>query len=87
MNPSEVTVDRHDEAALQLDGDGNLRHLRTLTGLDKRLLIDILDDAANYLTQPGILPARSDLLAGRTVASLFSEPSTRTRASFDLAGR
>jgi len=87
MNPADATVDIQDEAALQLDGDGNLRHLLTLNGLDRNLLIDILDDAESYLTEPGSLPARSDLLAGRTVANLFFEPSTRTRASFDLAGK
>ena len=76
----------NDEAALQLDANGNLRHLLTLKGLDKTLLLDILDDAAQYLTEPGALPARSQSLAGRTVANLFFEPSTRTRASFDLAG-
>jgi aspartate carbamoyltransferase catalytic subunit len=76
-----------DEAALQLDANGNLRHLLTLKGLDKALLIDILDDAERYLTAPGSLPARSKSLAGRTVANLFFEPSTRTRASFDLAGK
>jgi aspartate carbamoyltransferase catalytic subunit len=76
-----------DEAALQLDANGNLRHLLTLKGFDKNLRIDILDDAEQYLTGPGCLPARSRSLAGRTVANLFFEPSTRTRASFDLAGK
>ncbi|MGB5256731.1 MAG: aspartate carbamoyltransferase catalytic subunit [Woeseiaceae bacterium] len=77
----------NDEAALQLDQKGNLRHLLTLKGIDKDLLIEILDDAEQYLTTPGTLPARSQSLAGRTVANLFFEPSTRTRASFDLAGK
>ena len=76
-----------DEAALQLDDKGNLRHLLTLKGLDKALLIDILDEAERYLTAPGSPPARSKSLVGRTVANLFFEPSTRTRASFDLAGK
>ncbi len=75
------------EAALQIDENGNLRHLLTLKGLDKTLLIDILDDAEQYLRSPGDLPARSKALTGRTVANLFFEPSTRTRASFDLAGK
>ena len=56
------------EATLQLDAKGNLRHLLTLKGLDKALLIDILDDAEGYLTKPGSQPARSRSLAGRTVA-------------------
>ena len=76
-----------DEASLQIDDNGNLRHLLTLKGLDKEMLIDILDDAEAYLTEPGAMPARSQALAGRSVANLFFEPSTRTRASFDLAGK
>ncbi|MDH3616684.1 MAG: aspartate carbamoyltransferase catalytic subunit [Gammaproteobacteria bacterium] len=87
MSATDETERPGDEAALQLDADGNLRHLLTLKGLDKALLSDILDDAERYLTAPGSLAARSQSLAGRTVANLFFEPSTRTRASFDLAGK
>ncbi|MEJ2297694.1 MAG: aspartate carbamoyltransferase catalytic subunit [Woeseiaceae bacterium] len=82
--PKEVL---RDEAALQIDTNGNLCHLLTLKGLDKALLVDILDDAERFLTPPGDLPARSRSLQGRTVGNLFFEPSTRTRASFDLAGK
>jgi len=87
MSATDETEKPDEEAALQLDAAGNLRHLLTLKGLDKALLTDILDDAERYLTLPGTLPARSQSLAGRTVANLFFEPSTRTRASFDLAGK
>jgi len=87
MNAVEPTDRLEDEASLQLDANGNLRHMLTLKGLDKALLTEILDDAEGYLTAPGSLPARSRSLAGRTVANLFFEPSTRTRASFDLAGK
>lgn len=82
--PTEVL---QDEASLQTDENGNLRHLLTLKGLDETLLIDILDDAERYLTAPGRIPASSRALAGRSVGNLFFEPSTRTRASFDLAGK
>ena len=75
------------DAELQLTPDGNLRHLLTLKGLDRALLVRLLDDAETFLSPAGALPVRSDLLAGRTVGNLFFEPSTRTRASFDLAGR
>ncbi|MGI9235592.1 MAG: aspartate carbamoyltransferase catalytic subunit [Woeseiaceae bacterium] len=85
MSPTPTT--KTEEAALQLDASGDLRHLLTLKGLDKALLTEILDDAEHYLTAPGSLPARSRSLVGRTVANLFFEPSTRTRASFDLAGK
>jgi aspartate carbamoyltransferase catalytic subunit len=76
-----------DDTQLQFDENGNLRHLLSLQGLDASLLTDLLDEAEGFLTAPGELPARSHSLAGRTVGNLFFEPSTRTRASFDLAGR
>ncbi len=74
-------------ANLQFDADGNLRHLLTLEGLDKDILVGLLDDAEKFSTSPGDATARSQSLAGRTVANLFFEASTRTRASFDLAGK
>ncbi|MEK7384242.1 MAG: aspartate carbamoyltransferase catalytic subunit [Elusimicrobiota bacterium] len=42
----------------------------------------ILDKAASFKKSPP-----SGLLAGRTVAFLFSEPSTRTRSSFEMAAK
>ncbi|HKJ20238.1 MAG TPA: aspartate carbamoyltransferase catalytic subunit, partial [Woeseiaceae bacterium] len=87
MNTAAPTEVLKDEAALQLDANGSLRHLLTLKGLDKSLLTEILDDAQQYLTEPGELPARGQSLVGRSVANLFFEASTRTRASFDLAGK
>jgi len=79
--------DTADEARLQLNADGSLRHLLTLDGLDRQLLEDLLDDAEGYLAPDGDLPVRSDALQGRTVGNLVFEPSTRAPASFDLAGK
>ncbi len=76
-----------DDTKLQFDNEGRLRHLLSLKGLSSTLLTKLLDDAEQYLSAPGALPIRSQSLAGRTVGNLFFEPSTRTRASFDLAGR
>ena len=87
MTAATSTESLDPESALQVDEHGRLRHLLTLDGLSNGLLVEILDDAERYLTLPGILPARSRSLAGRTVGNLFFEPSTRTRASFDLAGK
>jgi len=75
------------QASLQLNAKGGLRHLLTLEGLEKSLLVELLDDAERFLSPQGSMPVRSQALAGRTVANLFFEPSTRTRASFDLAGK
>jgi len=87
MQAIEVFPRSENEANLQLNADGSLRHLLTLKGLDKAILIKLLDDAQRFVTQPGESAARNQSLAGRTVANLFFEPSTRTRASFDLAGK
>ncbi len=87
MHATEKYPHSEDQASLQLAADGSLRHLLTLKGLDKGLLIELLDEAERYLSPMGTTPVRSQALAGRTVANLFFEPSTRTRASFDLAGK
>lgn len=87
MNATEISKELDAETALQFDRFGNLRHLLTLAGLDKALLTRILDDAEKYWTPPGAPAARSSALQGRTIANLFFEPSTRTRASFDIAGK
>ena len=87
MNAADPTEILPDEADLQTDARGNLRHLLTLKGLGRDLTTAILDDAERYLAAPGEPPARSRALAGRAVGNLFFEPSTRTRASFDLAGK
>jgi aspartate carbamoyltransferase catalytic subunit len=70
---------------LQRDHDGRLRHLLTLDGLSRDEIVRLLDLAQFYVRLPGDLPARDQSLAGRTVANLFFEPSTRTRVSFEIA--
>ena len=76
-----------DYSKLQFDNKGNLRHFLSLKGIGAELLTQLLEDAERYLTLPGSIAMRSKSLAGRTIGNLFFEPSTRTRASFDLAGR
>jgi aspartate carbamoyltransferase catalytic subunit len=65
----------------QLDAAGRLRHLVTLDGLPRPLIEELLARAEGFAAGE----ARGDALAGVTVANLFGEPSTRTRASFELA--
>ena len=72
---------------IQLDARGRLRHLLTLDGVDRQTLTNLLDRADSFRVAPGEAPRRHSWLAGRTVANLFFEPSTRTRASFELAAR
>lgn len=71
----------------QLTAAGHLRHLITLQGLGRPFILELLDRAATYLRPQGDPPARDHALEGRTVANLFFEPSTRTRASFELAAK
>ena len=75
------------EKASQYDASGRLRHLVTLKDMPRELVVGLLDRAESFLTRFGEKPARNDALAGRTVANLFFEPSTRTRASFELAAK
>jgi aspartate carbamoyltransferase catalytic subunit len=65
----------------QTDAAGRLRHLVTLDGLPRALLESLLERAGALAAKP----ARGEALRGLTVANLFAEPSTRTRASFELA--
>ncbi|MGO9515254.1 MAG: aspartate carbamoyltransferase catalytic subunit [Steroidobacteraceae bacterium] len=71
----------------QTDGTGGLRHLISLDGLTREVLTAILDRAETYRRFPGQPAYEGRELAGVTLANLFFEPSTRTRASFDLASR
>lgn len=71
----------------QFDSDNRLRHLITLEGLSSDQIRELLDRAQANLRRPGEPPARSRALDGVTVANIFTEPSTRTRSSFELAAR
>ena len=71
----------------QRDAQGRLRHLLTLEGLTRDELTQLLELAQSYLRFPGDVPVHDQSLAGRTVANLFFEASTRTRVSFQLAAR
>jgi len=84
-----LSVDRNDQsdASLQLTPEGRLRHLLTLRGLDRSILTEILDKSESYLSPPGAAAVRSNELQGLTIGNLFFEPSTRTRASFELAAK
>jgi aspartate carbamoyltransferase catalytic subunit len=74
-----------DDAELQFTTDGRLRHLLTLRGLNRDQITSLLDRAETFLSPAGRPAARSQALQGVTVGNLFFEPSTRTRASFELA--
>jgi aspartate carbamoyltransferase catalytic subunit len=71
----------------QLRPDGTLRHLITLEGLPREKIERLLERAQGFVRPLGARPPVSHSLTGRTVANLFTEPSTRTRVSFELAAK
>ena len=71
----------------QLRDNGHLRHLLTLAGLDRTVMDHLLERSQSYVRALGEPPPASSDLAGITVANLFTEPSTRTRVSFELAAK
>ncbi|MCK9291701.1 MAG: aspartate carbamoyltransferase [Bacteroidales bacterium] len=56
------------------------RSLISISDYSKQEQIDLLDRAANFEQHP-----RRDILKNKVIASLFFEPSTRTRLSFESA--
>src|SRR5512137_1475470 len=71
----------------QYDAHGHLRHLITLDGMSSEQVRALLERAQRYLRRPGEIPAHGRSLAGITVGNIFTEPSTRTRSSFELAAK
>lgn len=67
--------------------DGSLRHLLTLEGMPRAQIESLLTRAQKFVRPIGEPPVHSKSLAGVTVANLFTEPSTRTRVSFELAAK
>ncbi|MFZ7095710.1 aspartate carbamoyltransferase catalytic subunit [Luteimonas dalianensis] len=70
--------------SLQLDSHGRLRHLLTLDGMPRSVMDGLLDRAQ------AIIDGGEDMraaLAGQAVCTLFFEPSTRTRLSFQRAAQ
>lgn len=63
-----------------------MRSLTGIEGLARAELVGLLDAAHGFL-RPDATGAFRARLAGRAVALLFHEPSTRTRFSFELAAK
>ena len=67
--------------------DDSLRHLISLEGLTRAEITALLAHSQRYARALGERPPSNRALAGVTIGNLFTEPSTRTRVSFELAGR
>jgi len=63
------------------------RHLLAIEGLEPPHIADLLDLAESYALLNRSGKTQRDLLKGRTLINLFFEDSTRTRTSFELAGK
>ncbi|MFA7431946.1 MAG: aspartate carbamoyltransferase catalytic subunit, partial [Rhodospirillaceae bacterium] len=63
------------------------RHLLGIEGLYPHEITALLDCAEGYVAQNRRLDKKTPILAGRTMVNLFFENSTRTRTSFELAGK
>lgn len=62
-------------------------HLLGIEGLDRARITPFLDLAESYALLSRSRTAPRDALRGRTLINLFFEDSTRTRTSFELAGK
>jgi aspartate carbamoyltransferase catalytic subunit len=63
------------------------RHLLGIEGLSPDEITLLLDRSESYVEQNRQIDKKQSLLRGRTVINLFFETSTRTRTSFELAGK
>src|SRR6204780_4447349 len=63
------------------------KHLLALEGLDPPAISRLPDLAESYVLLNRSGKTQRDLLRGRTLINLFFEDSTRTRTSFELAGK
>ncbi|NQV56556.1 MAG: aspartate carbamoyltransferase catalytic subunit [Rhodospirillales bacterium] len=63
------------------------RHLLGIEGLSPDEITALLDKSEIYVDQNRRADKKVDVLSGRTIINLFFEGSTRTRTSFELAGK
>ncbi len=63
------------------------RHLLGIEGLSPPEITVLLDRSERYVEQNRQADKKKSLLRGRTIINLFFEASTRTRTSFELAGK
>lgn len=63
------------------------RHLLGIEGLNRFDIESLLDLSDEYVEHNRQVDKKSSILRGRTLINLFFENSTRTRTSFELAGK
>lgn len=72
---------------MQFDSAGKLKHFLSLEGLPRGTLVSILDTAESFVNFGKREIKKVPLLRGKTMVNLFFEPSTRTRTTFEIAGK
>ncbi len=72
---------------IQLDPNGRLKHFLSIEGLNRALLLQILDTAESFVGVGERAVKKVPLLRGKTIINLFFEASTRTRTTFELAAK
>ncbi len=79
------------DPGIMADGDTPVsythRHLLGIQGLSPLEIQALLDRSEAYVEQNRQADKKKSLLRGRTIINLFFEASTRTRTSFELAGK
>ena len=63
------------------------RHLLQIEGMEASAIESILATAEQYVSRNRAVDKKHKILGGRTLINLFFENSTRTRTSFELAGK
>ncbi len=71
----------------QLNKQGQLQHLLTIEGLSRSMIHHILDTAVPFVSLADREVKAVPLLRGYSVFNLFFENSTRTRTTFEIAGK
>ena len=71
----------------QLGASGELRHLLSIEGLPRAILVHILDTARSFASVTEREIKKVPLLRGKSVFNLFFESSTRTRTTFEIAAK
>lgn len=63
------------------------RHLLGISQLSRDDILHVLDSAQRWFVMPRAEAKNARVLHGRSIVNLFFEPSTRTRTSFEAAGK
>jgi len=69
------------------NSSANHKHLLGIEGLSKKEAMEYIELAQSYIAKNRATDKKHPILKGRTLINLFFENSTRTRTSFELAGK